>query len=42
MIGDMGEIIHIDFGHILDNRKQIFGVEKDRADFFLSKVKQFV
>ena len=36
MIGDYGEIIHIDFGHILDNRKNKFGVERDRTDLFLS------
>ena len=36
MIGDYGQIIHIDFGHILDNRKEKFGIEKDRTDFFLS------
>ena len=37
MIGDYGEIIHIDFGHILDNRKNKFGVERDRTDLFLSQ-----
>ena len=29
-------MIHIDFGHILDNRKQFAGMDKDRIDFFLS------
>ena len=36
MIGDQGEIIHIDYGHILDHRKQKMGVNREYTDFILT------
>ena len=36
MIGDHGEIIHIDYGHILDHKKQKMGVKREYTDFILT------
>ena len=34
MIGEQGEIFHIDFGHILDHSKEKMGVMSDDLGFW--------
>ncbi|XP_070694974.1 phosphatidylinositol 4,5-bisphosphate 3-kinase catalytic subunit gamma isoform [Pempheris klunzingeri] len=36
MISDQGNLFHIDFGHILGNRKHFLGVKRERVPFVLT------
>lgn len=40
MVDSDGRLFHIDFGHILDNRKKKFGITRERVPFVL--VKDFI
>ena len=48
MIGEQGEIFHIDYGHILDHSKEKMGVKREYVEFILTpefikgKVKNFM
>ncbi|CAH8444879.1 unnamed protein product [Heterobilharzia americana] len=37
MVDSTGRLFHIDFGHILDNRKKKFGITRERVPFVLTK-----
>ncbi|THD22541.1 Phosphatidylinositol-4 5-bisphosphate 3-kinase [Fasciola hepatica] len=37
MVDTSGRLFHIDFGHILDNRKKKFGITRERVPFVLTK-----
>ncbi|CAH8664736.1 unnamed protein product [Dicrocoelium dendriticum] len=37
MVDTSGRLFHIDFGHILDNRKKKFGISRERVPFVLTK-----
>ncbi|CAH8436872.1 unnamed protein product [Schistosoma curassoni] len=37
MVDSTGRLFHIDFGHILDNRKKKFGFTRERVPFVLTK-----
>ncbi|OON15239.1 phosphoinositide 3-kinase family, accessory domain protein, partial [Opisthorchis viverrini] len=37
MVDTIGRLFHIDFGHILDNRKKKFGITRERVPFVLTK-----
>ena len=36
MIGEQGEIFHIDYGHILDHSKEKMGVKREYVEFILT------
>nr|ASO96440.1 PI3K-like protein [Dugesia japonica] len=37
MVNSKGQLFHIDFGHILNNRKKKFGVNRERVPFVLTE-----